>query len=61
MKRSNLMTLLLQHGFVFVETMEQVVDIQEESIFEGILIDYVPVLRIEDDYAYKVFQLGGDE
>lgn len=59
MKRSNDMTLLKQIGFVFVQTMDQVVDLQEESILEGILIDYVQVLQINSDYAYKVYQCGG--
>lgn len=55
------MSSIMELGFVFVGSMDKVVDLQEESVLEGILIDYVEVLVVDNGKAFKVFQLGGDE
>jgi len=42
--------------------MDEVVKLQDESIFEGILVDYQQVLVKDNPIkTYKVYQLGGEE
>lgn len=60
MKRSYEMTILRSEGYVIVHSMDKVVDLQDESIVEGIVIDYLPVLVVDSPRkAFKVFQVGG--
>jgi hypothetical protein len=60
MKKSLNMRALLEYGFTFVTTMDEVIDLQEESILESILIDYFSVIFANHpDYRYKVYQCGG--
>jgi len=61
MKRSINMSCLLENGFTFVYTMDEVVSLQDESIFEQILIDYKEVnIPTNPLKKYKVYQLGGE-
>lgn len=62
MKTSVFMAQILRQGFVYCDSIEKVIDIQDESIYQGIMVDYVECVRVDCPRpCYKVFQLGGDE